>query len=414
MKKIVLTELIDPDVLQQIQDGFSKYTGMAALTADADGAPVTRGSGFTCFCTELIRKSEKGFARCAECDRSGALKTLESGKPAVYTCHAGLTDYAAPIMVDGCFIGSFIGGQVRIEDIDREKFRKYAEELGIDPDVYIREAEKTCRLSREDVEKAAEFLSVIAKILSETAYNSCKALETSRKHEAAARSQTNFMLSLINDIQDNMGEWMDAFNYNYNSDDTAKTKEIMYNLYRKSSEVYSLIGESAEYISTAGENFELTETAYNVRELASRVESSMSSIIPGSETKITVDENVPEVLFGDPGRIGQILGKLISYSIRTSEGGGVSAEISCSREGYTMYLILKVSGTGKAVSEDTLDVLRSCFCGEQGASDAADIKKTGLSIVHLLLRQMSGSINIGSKENCGAVFTVRLPQLEIK
>ena len=55
MAEFSLTDLIDVSVLQQIQDGFSQYTGMAALTTDADGVPVTKGSGFTAFCMDLTR-----------------------------------------------------------------------------------------------------------------------------------------------------------------------------------------------------------------------------------------------------------------------------------------------------------------------------------------------------------------------
>ena len=40
MEKINLVELIDVSVLQAIQDGFSAFTGMAALTTDADGVSV--------------------------------------------------------------------------------------------------------------------------------------------------------------------------------------------------------------------------------------------------------------------------------------------------------------------------------------------------------------------------------------
>ena len=42
MKNLKLTDLIDIKTLQEIQDSFSKATGMAALTTDADGNPVTR------------------------------------------------------------------------------------------------------------------------------------------------------------------------------------------------------------------------------------------------------------------------------------------------------------------------------------------------------------------------------------
>ena len=43
MAELLLTDLIDVELLQKIQDEFSKYTGMAALTTDADGNPLTEG-----------------------------------------------------------------------------------------------------------------------------------------------------------------------------------------------------------------------------------------------------------------------------------------------------------------------------------------------------------------------------------
>ena len=66
MKELVLTDLIDVGILQQIQDGFSDFTGMAALTADAQGVAVTEGSRFTDFCMELTRKSPLGCKRCEQ------------------------------------------------------------------------------------------------------------------------------------------------------------------------------------------------------------------------------------------------------------------------------------------------------------------------------------------------------------
>lgn len=66
-----LTDLIDIRTLQRIQDGFSAYTKMASITADANGIPITKESRFTDFCINLTRKSVLGCKRCNECDRAG-------------------------------------------------------------------------------------------------------------------------------------------------------------------------------------------------------------------------------------------------------------------------------------------------------------------------------------------------------
>ena len=171
MADVKLTDLIDVNTLQEIQDGFARLTGMAALTTDERGNAVTQGSNFTDFCMNYTRQSSLGCSRCERCDKEGDEQTMRTGRAAAYFCHAGLVDFAAPIILNGTFIGSFIGGQVLTEKPDENKFRKIAEEIGVDPKAYIKALRKIKIIDKEQVDAAADFLCTVAKILSQTAYN---------------------------------------------------------------------------------------------------------------------------------------------------------------------------------------------------------------------------------------------------
>ena len=48
--KILLTDLIDLDTMQQNQETFSKMTPDASIITDADGKPVSNGTDFCDFC----------------------------------------------------------------------------------------------------------------------------------------------------------------------------------------------------------------------------------------------------------------------------------------------------------------------------------------------------------------------------
>ena len=170
MASMKLTDLIDLSVLQEIQDGFAEVTGMAALTTDADGTAVTKGSNFTDFCMKYTRQSRLGCERCEKCDRDGGEQTNRTGRAVAYTCHAGLMDFAAPIIVNGERIGSFIGGQVLTQKPDEAKFRRMARELGINEEEYIAALRKVQIVPKAKVEAAAKFLHTIAKNLSSMAY----------------------------------------------------------------------------------------------------------------------------------------------------------------------------------------------------------------------------------------------------
>ncbi len=172
LDNLKLTDLIDVKTLQDIQDGFSNATGMAALTTDENGVAVTQGSNFTDFCMELNRKSSIACQRCEQCDKQGGEGTMRTGRAMAYSCHAGLVDFAAPIMLNGKFIGSFIGGQVLPEPPDEEQFRRYATEVGIDPDRYINALRKVKIVPKHQIDMAADFLCTIANVLSKIAYSS--------------------------------------------------------------------------------------------------------------------------------------------------------------------------------------------------------------------------------------------------
>lgn len=171
MADIKLTELIDVETLQQIQDGFSKLTGMAALAIDADGMAVTKGSNFTDFCVGFTKKSKEGCARCEKCDKDGGERAMLAKKPITYYCHTGLVEFVAPILLNGITIGSFIGGQVLTEAPDESKFRKIASELNIKPDDYVKAVKKVKIVEKSQIDDAAEYLFTITNLLSNIAYN---------------------------------------------------------------------------------------------------------------------------------------------------------------------------------------------------------------------------------------------------
>ena len=114
--QLSLDQIVNIDILQEIQDKFSEATGLAAVIVDVAGNPITRPSNFTKFCT-YIRTFPEGFALCTSCDDRGGRMTREL-KPTVYRCHSGLTDLAAPIIVQNQYIGAFLAGQVSLGQED--------------------------------------------------------------------------------------------------------------------------------------------------------------------------------------------------------------------------------------------------------------------------------------------------------
>lgn len=418
MKDIKLTALIPPDLLQQFQDGFSEFTGMASLITDENGVPVTVGSGFTDFCTNLTRKSPIGCKRCEECDKNGALETYRNKKPTVYRCHAGLIDYASPIMVDGKVIGSFIGGQVRTGPIDRELMTGFANDMRIDPEVYIAAAEKTKILPANVIEKAAEFLYQMAHMLSELAYTNYLALTQSRKMENAARSQSAYIMDMSLNIEKNVNEWLSVAKEAVGSGNKDVMETAIKGLINKSGDVRSMIGDTVDYIRMSGGEVELKETAYSPRELFALTAGNIKNSVTEKalSLNIRIDDTVPRYLLGDPGKIGQIISKLITGVIAYSESPAITVKAACRKESYSSVLNIDITASGANIPRAVTDSLNDHFT-ERSAEDAA-VKNTGLylspSLTAVLAKQMSGRLTAENAENGEVAFKLILPQLEIR
>jgi len=170
VNNIKLQDIIDVEFLQKFQDDFAKGMGLASVTVDLDGTPVTKPSCYTRFCDDYTHSTKCGDDRCAESHRKGGEEAARMGKPYVYECHAGLIDFAAPIMLGNKQIGTILGGQVLTNEPQEEKYRKIAEEIGVNPDEYAKEAKEVYILPKDRIEAAANVLFIVANNLSNSWY----------------------------------------------------------------------------------------------------------------------------------------------------------------------------------------------------------------------------------------------------
>ncbi len=213
LNNLTLLDVIDRRTLQSLQDAFAEATGMAALATDDTGS-VTNGSNFTDFCMNLTRKSKKGCERCNKCDLQGGAEASRTGRPAVYYCHGGLMDFAAPIMLNGQHIGSLIGGQVLPEPPNEDKFRKIAMELDIAPDKYIAALRKVKVVPKKQIEAAANLLYQMANALSDVGYQKLVA-QQKNDTDAVVLGEVNEQFSRLQDAMSHTAQSVKALSENF-------------------------------------------------------------------------------------------------------------------------------------------------------------------------------------------------------
>jgi len=168
-EKIEYSDIFSVDELQQIQDQFANATGVASIITKPDGTPITKPSNFCRFCSVIIRGTEKGLIKCIKSDAEIGKQDMKG--PIIQPClSGGLWDAGASITVGGKHIANWLIGQVRNEELDEEKIEAYADEIGVEKEVYKAAFLEVPFMSTEKFTSIANLLFTISNSLSERAY----------------------------------------------------------------------------------------------------------------------------------------------------------------------------------------------------------------------------------------------------
>jgi len=414
MEKLYLTDLIDVNILQRIQDAFSDMTGFAALTTDNEGRAVTIGSNFSDFCMNYTRGSKIGCARCELCDKSGAEWALEEGKAVSYRCHAGLLDFAAPIMARDQLVGCFVGGQILLEEPDYEKFRKMAESIEVDPDEYIEALKKIPIVEKKKIEMAAEFLHTTASTLSDMAYGKYQALKASEDLEKVANMKSDFLANMSHEIRTPMNAVIGMAEMALREELPPAARDYIQQIQSSGKALLTIINDILDFSKIESGKMDINMVEYEPITIINDISNIIMTRIGDKDIELILDivPDVPKKLYGDNIRIKQIIVNLANNAVKFTQTGQVLLKLQYERE-ENDWLKLKVSikDTGIGIKKKDLGKLFQSF-QQLDSKRNRNIEGTGLglAISKQLLTLMGGDIGVTSEYEKGSEFAFELPQ----
>jgi LytS/YehU family sensor histidine kinase len=169
LENLSIRDLLDIAQFKIIQNELASLVDISIVTTDTEGIPIGELSNFTTFC-QLVRSSPVGRKNCEECDRVASLRALREGKALVYDCHCGLKDCTAPILVDGAYVGSVLGGQVVVREEDRTKIntKRISLEFGLPRDQLEQRVGELKVVPEEYLHRSLRFYSFLANYSAES------------------------------------------------------------------------------------------------------------------------------------------------------------------------------------------------------------------------------------------------------
>lgn len=243
--------------------------------------------------------------------------------------------------------------------------------------------------------------------LIETEEELYKAIEIARN---AKQKEEQFLANMSHEIRTPMNAIMGMTNLILNTPLEPKQSSYLKAIRQSSDNLMVIINEILDYSKINAGKIQFESIPFDLSDIVYGLYNTFKIKADEKQIKITpiIDENLPDAIIGDSGKLNQVLINLIGNAIKFTGTGG-SINLICKlleRKGEELQIEFSVQDSGIGIPEDKLNTIFEDFA--QAASDTA--RKfggtgLGLSISKKIVELQGGKISVVSKPGEGSTFS---------
>lgn len=225
----------------------------------------------------------------------------------------------------------------------------------------------------------------------------------------ANKAKSDFLAIMSHEIRTQLNAIL-GLSESFPADELPKSvKEDIDNIHNASRNVLQIIDGILNISDIEKGNIKLVEKEYDVLKFFKNLETVTKELI--NEKNITLeidlDKNMPTKLFGDSGKIKQVLLNILNNAVKYTDKGTITISAKCVKYVNNAKFTISVSDTGIGIEKDKLSKL---FADGNKTDKNTYIEGMGLTISKNLIDLLKGEIEVESNLGEGSTFTIIINQ----
>ncbi|MBD3881882.1 response regulator [Phormidium tenue FACHB-886] len=227
--------------------------------------------------------------------------------------------------------------------------------------------------------------------------------QKAQEADAANRSKSEFLANMSHELRTPLNAIL-GYTQLMTRDTAVNTTQLeqLHIINRSGEHLLTLINDVLEMTKIEAGRTLLNENSFNLYHLLNSLEEMFQLKASAKQLQLIFerDENVPEYVQTDEGKLRQVLINLIGNAIKFTLAGRVIVQIHAASE----LLHFEVTDTGVGIATDELKHLFEPFVQTESGRTSKQGTGLGLPISQKFVQLMGGEILVRSSVNCGSTF----------
>ncbi len=235
--------------------------------------------------------------------------------------------------------------------------------------------------------------------------------------EKANRAKTDFLSSMSHEIRTPLNAIIGFSECIKAEDDTEEMKRDADDIIMASQNLLEIVNGILDISKIEANKMEIVNQNYHLEHHLNNISKLVIPRIGEKpiQLKTHFSEDLPATMYGDIGKIKQIITNILTNAVKYTESGYVIFSVTCINEGDNSSLVITIEDTGRGIRTEKIQTLFTKFNRlDEDKNGTIEGTGLGLAITKSLVEMLGGKIVVSSNYGEGTKFSVYLQQKIVK